>query len=85
VSGRCFRKTEAPNVLMVDGAEQSTADPELLAWQTGPEANFASGQVTGAESSNSLSPAVHILNLRRSSDSRVVSHELTFLSLIIIC
>jgi hypothetical protein len=47
LSGGYFRKTEAHNVLMVDSAEQPTADPELLAWQTGPEADFASGQVAG--------------------------------------
>jgi len=45
LSGSYFRKTEAHNVLMVDGAEQPAADPELLAWQTGPETDFASGQV----------------------------------------
>jgi hypothetical protein len=47
LSVRYFRKTEAHNVLMVDGAEQPAANPELLAWQAGPEADFASGQVAG--------------------------------------
>lgn len=48
LSGSYFRKTEAHNVLMVDGAAQPAGDPELLAWQTGPEADFASGLIAGA-------------------------------------
>jgi hypothetical protein len=45
LSGRYFRKSEAHNVLMVDGQEQPDSDPKLLAWQTGPDADFASGQI----------------------------------------
>ena len=31
----------------MDGAEQPSVNPELLAWQTGPEEVFASGQING--------------------------------------
>lgn len=47
LSGRYLRRSEAHNVLMVDGEEQPTSDPELLVWHTGADADFASGQIRG--------------------------------------
>jgi hypothetical protein len=40
-----LRKSAAHNVLVIDGAEQLQADPKVLAWHTGPAADFASGKV----------------------------------------
>ncbi|MCC6127382.1 MAG: alginate lyase family protein [Pirellulales bacterium] len=47
LSGEYLRKSEAHNVLMIDGAEQPASNPELLAWQSGSEADFASGRIQG--------------------------------------
>jgi hypothetical protein len=47
LSSSYFRKSEAHNVLMIDGEEQPTSDPELLAWHTDADADFASGQIHG--------------------------------------
>ena len=45
LSGGYLRKSEAHNVLMIDGAEQPASNPELLSWHTGADADFASGQI----------------------------------------
>jgi hypothetical protein len=45
LSSEYLRKSVAHNVLLVDEKEQPTSDPELLAWQTDPQADFASGQI----------------------------------------
>jgi hypothetical protein len=42
---RELRKTAAHNVVMIDGQEQLDVNPELLAWHTGPQADFASGRI----------------------------------------
>jgi hypothetical protein len=40
-----FRKSEAHNVLTLDGNEQIAADPVVLAWHTSPAADFASAEI----------------------------------------
>ena len=40
-----FRKSEAHNVLLIDGNEQPASDPEVLAWHVGSEVEFVSGQI----------------------------------------
>lgn len=47
LSASYLKKSEAHNVLVIDGQEQPASDPELLAWQTTPQADFASGQIHG--------------------------------------
>jgi hypothetical protein len=47
LSGEYLRKSVAHNVVMIDDAEQPNSDPELLAWQTSPDADFASGRIQG--------------------------------------
>jgi hypothetical protein len=42
---RQLRQTAAHNVVMIDGQEQLNVNPELLAWHTGPQADFASGRI----------------------------------------
>jgi len=45
VSGQYFRRSRAHSILMIDGREQPTADPELLKWVTTPEFDFAAGRL----------------------------------------
>jgi len=40
-----FRKTALHNVVMVDGVEQSRTSPNLLAWDSKPEADFAAAEL----------------------------------------
>jgi hypothetical protein len=40
-----FRKSEAHNVLMIDGQEQPAGDPEVLAWDVKPQVEFASAAI----------------------------------------
>jgi hypothetical protein len=40
-----LRKSEAHNVLTVDGREQPASDPAVLAWHTSPAADFASAEI----------------------------------------
>ncbi|HTL73203.1 MAG TPA: heparinase II/III family protein, partial [bacterium] len=40
-----LRQTAAHNVVMIDGQEQLNVNPELLAWHTGPQADFSSGRI----------------------------------------
>ena len=40
-----FRTTEGHNVLTIDNLPQPAADPKLLAWDTGPNADFAAGSL----------------------------------------
>jgi hypothetical protein len=47
LSGEYLRKSAAHNVLMIDEKEQPASDPELLAWQTGVEADFGCGRIEG--------------------------------------
>jgi hypothetical protein len=42
---RDLLKTAAHSVVMIDGQEQLNVNPELLAWHTGPAADFASGRI----------------------------------------
>jgi hypothetical protein len=42
-----LRKSAAHNVVLVDGKEQPATDPQLLAWSTGPDVDFASGKIEG--------------------------------------
>lgn len=42
---RELRTSAAHNVVMIDGEEQLKADPELLAWHTDEQADFASGRI----------------------------------------
>ncbi|MES2461205.1 MAG: alginate lyase family protein, partial [Armatimonadota bacterium] len=41
-----FRTSAAHNVLLINGAEQPDANPTVLAWETTPEADFASGSIS---------------------------------------
>jgi len=43
---RDLLKTAAHSVVMIDGQEQFNVDPQLLAWHTGSQADFASGRIT---------------------------------------
>jgi hypothetical protein len=45
LSSDYFRKSEAHNILTVDGKEQPSADPLLLAWHSSPEADFGSARI----------------------------------------
>lgn len=45
LSNSYFRKTQAHNVLVIDGEEQLQADPEVLAWATTDGADLASGRI----------------------------------------
>jgi hypothetical protein len=48
-------KTAAHSVVMIDGQEQLQMNPELLAWHTGPQADFASGRIAREGLSNQRS------------------------------
>ena len=45
---RELRKSAGHNVLLIDGQEQPQADPQVLAWQTGTNADFVAGQIAAA-------------------------------------
>jgi len=40
-----LRKTEAHNVLQIDGNPQITSDPEVIAWATNTDIDFAAGRI----------------------------------------
>ena len=42
-----FKKSEAHNIIVVDGKEQPKFDPKVLAWKTTPQADFASSLIEG--------------------------------------
>ena len=45
LSGTYFRKSEAHNVLLIDGQEQPRCDPEVLAWAVTHDTDFAAGEI----------------------------------------
>jgi hypothetical protein len=45
LSSTYFRTTEAHNVLMIDGQEQPGVDPQVLAWDVKPQAQFAAAAI----------------------------------------
>jgi hypothetical protein len=42
-----FRKSEAHNVLLIDGQEQLQSDPKVIAWSSTDVADFACGEIFG--------------------------------------
>lgn len=47
LSGRYFRRSVAHNVILIDDGEQPDSNPEVLAWHTAPQFDFAAGSITG--------------------------------------
>ena len=47
LSSTYFKKTQAHNVLWIDGEEQPKFDPKVLAWKTTSQADFASSMIEG--------------------------------------
>ena len=45
LSWQYYRKSEAHNVLLIDGQEQIQSDPKLIAWSVTSEADFACGEI----------------------------------------